>query len=50
MGTAITLPRPNKDGPISLEQAITARRLRRSFLPQALTMEQIGQLSWYGSH
>ena len=46
MGTAITLPKPNEDGSMSLEQAITARRSRRDFLPQPLTLEQIGQLAW----
>ena len=46
MATTITLPKPNQDGSMSLEQAIAARQSRRNFLPQPLTLEQIGQLTW----
>jgi len=46
MDTIITLPKPNFDGPISLEKAITARRSWRDFRSQPLTLEQIGQLAW----
>ncbi len=46
MGTTITLPKPNQNGSMSLEQAIAARRSRRDFSPQSLTLEQIGQLAW----
>ncbi len=46
MSEIITLPKPNQDGSISLEQAITTRRSRRDFLPQSLTLEQISQLTW----
>ena len=46
MGTTITLPKPNQNGSMSLEQAITARRSQRDFSPQSLTLEQIGQLAW----
>ena len=46
MNKIIKLPEPNKDGPISLEQAISSRRSRRNFLPKTLTIEQIGQLTW----
>jgi SagB-type dehydrogenase family enzyme len=46
MSEIITLPKPNQDGSISLEQAIAARRSRRDFLPQSLTLEQISQLTW----
>lgn len=46
MSELITLPKPNKNGLISLEKAIAARRSRRDFLPQSLTLEQIGQLTW----
>lgn len=46
MGTTITLPKPNQNGSMSLEQAIAARRSRRDFLPQPLTLEQISQLTW----
>jgi len=31
---------------MSLEQAIASRRSRRDFLPDFLTLEQIGQLAW----
>jgi len=37
---------PKKTGSMSLEQAIASRRSRREFLPQPLTIEQIGQLAW----
>lgn len=46
MGTIITLPKPDNDGQMSLEKAIGMRRSHRDFLPQALTLEQIGQLVW----
>ncbi len=46
MDTIITLPKPDFDGPISLEKAITARRSWRDFRSQPLTLEQIGQLAW----
>lgn len=46
MGEVIALPKANQDGPISLERAIAARRSRRNFLPEELTLEQIGQLTW----
>jgi SagB-type dehydrogenase family enzyme len=46
MGTIITLPKPNQNGPMSLEKAIATRRSRREFLSQPLTFEQIGELVW----
>lgn len=46
MNKIIKLPEPNKDGPISLEQAISFRGSRRNFLPKTPTIEQIGQLAW----
>ena len=46
MSTTITLPKPNRDGSISLEKAIASRRSRRTFLPEGLTLEQISQLTW----
>jgi SagB-type dehydrogenase family enzyme len=46
MGTKITLPKPNQKGPMSLEQATAARRSKRDFSAQPLTLEQIGQLTW----
>jgi SagB-type dehydrogenase family enzyme len=46
MGTIITLPEPNNDSQMPLEKAIAARRSRRDFSPQPLTLEQIGELVW----
>ncbi len=46
MSTIVNLPKPNLDGSMSLERAVAARRSRRSFLSKALTLEQIGQLTW----
>lgn len=46
MAELITLPEPNKPGPMPLEQAIAVRHSRRHFLPKFLTLEQIGQLAW----
>lgn len=46
METMITLPEPNYEGPLSLEQTIISRRSRRNFLSQPLKLEQIGQLTW----
>jgi len=42
----IKLPPPRLKGSISLEEAIRARRSRRSFSEKALTQEQISQLLW----
>jgi SagB-type dehydrogenase family enzyme len=46
MGTIITLPKPNQNGPTALEKAIAARRSWRDFSEQPFTLEQIGQLVW----
>lgn len=46
MNEIITLAKPKQDGPMSLEQAVAIRRSRRDFLPQSLTLEQTGQLTW----
>ena len=46
MGEIITLSKPNQSGSMPLEKAIAIRRSRRDFLPQPLTLEQIGQLAW----
>jgi SagB-type dehydrogenase family enzyme len=46
MAGIITLPDPDKSGLLPLEQAIAARRSRRDFLAEPLTIEQIGQLLW----
>jgi SagB-type dehydrogenase family enzyme len=37
---------PRLDGPLSLEAAMAKRRSRRTFLPEPLSFEQIGQLLW----
>ncbi len=42
----IKLAPPNTKGSMSLEQAMKSRRSRRDFLPEPLTLEQIGQLAW----
>lgn len=42
----INLGEPEKTGSMSLEQAIASRRSRREFLPEPLSLEQIGQLAW----
>lgn len=42
----IKLDKPKLTGSMSLEQAIASRRSCREFLPEPLTLEQIGQLSW----
>jgi len=42
----IKLAPPNIKGSMSLEQAIWSRRSRRGFLPEPLSLEQIGQLAW----
>lgn len=40
------LPPPVTEGPCSVERAIARRRSRRSFHPDPLTREQVGQLLW----
>jgi SagB-type dehydrogenase family enzyme len=46
MSEIINLPKPKRESSVSLEEAIAVRRSRRDFLPQSLTLEQIGQLPW----
>jgi SagB-type dehydrogenase family enzyme len=46
MREIVTLPEPNLDGSMSLEQSIASRRSCRDFRSQPLTLEQIGQLAW----
>jgi SagB-type dehydrogenase family enzyme len=46
MSEIIPLLKPNLNGSVSLEKVMAARRSRRSFLSQPLTLEQIGQLCW----
>ena len=40
------LPAPRTDGAVSLEAALAARHTVREFGPQALTIDEIGQLLW----
>lgn len=42
----IVLPAPRLDGPMSLEAAIAVRRSVRAYRPDALSLEEIGQLLW----
>jgi SagB-type dehydrogenase family enzyme len=46
MSQIIKLAEPNTKGTTLLEKAIAARRSRRDFSPQPLTLEQIGELVW----
>ncbi len=46
MSAILTLPKPNLDGSVSLEQTIAVRRSCRDFQSRSLTLEQIGQLAW----
>jgi SagB-type dehydrogenase family enzyme len=41
-----TLPKPRTDGPVSVEVAIAQRRSVRSYGPERLTLDEIGQLLW----
>ena len=45
-GPGEPLPPPRLDGLLSLEEALAARRSVRSFTPEPLTLEEIGQLLW----
>jgi SagB-type dehydrogenase family enzyme len=45
-GEAEPLPSPQLVGPLSLEEALRARRSVRSFSAEALTRVEIGQLLW----
>lgn len=42
------LPPPDTEGQATLEETMAARRSVRSFIPEALTEGQIGQLLWAG--
>jgi len=46
MGRIIKLPEPEIYGTMTLEMAIAQRRSCRDYLPDALTLEQTGQLCW----
>src|SRR3990170_3274151 len=43
---AITLPAPRATGEVSVEQALKARRSRRSFAATPLTLSHVSQLLW----
>jgi SagB-type dehydrogenase family enzyme len=45
-GESIPLPAPRLDGPMSVEQAVAARRSVRAFADAVLTLENLGQLLW----
>ena len=42
----ITLPRPASQSRVSIEQALGQRRSQRSFRPDPITLEALGQLLW----
>ena len=42
----VVLPEPRRDGRMSLEAAIAARRSVRAYEPDELSWEEIGQLLW----
>jgi len=44
--TVIKLPKPDTKGSMPLEEAISKRRSKRSFLKKELTLEEISQLLW----
>ncbi len=47
-GAIVELPPPRTDGEVSLERALQERRSVRSFTPEPLTLEELGQLLWAG--
>jgi SagB-type dehydrogenase family enzyme len=46
-----SLPEPSHKGPVSVEEALKARRTHRNFASQGLTLEQLSQILWgaYGA-
>jgi SagB-type dehydrogenase family enzyme len=42
----IALPSPKKEGNVSVEAALAARRSVRTYTKQAMTMAEVGQLLW----
>ncbi|UCE97373.1 MAG: SagB/ThcOx family dehydrogenase [Dehalococcoidia bacterium] len=42
----ITLPEPNYDGDVSVEEAIFNRRSIRNYINQPLTLQEVSQLLW----
>ena len=45
-GPAVPLPAPRKDGSVSVEAALAARRSIRAFSKEPLTLAELGQLLW----
>jgi len=43
---AVTLPAPRSDGPVSVEQALAARRSVREFAARSVTLSEVAQLVW----
>jgi SagB-type dehydrogenase family enzyme len=43
---AVSLPAPRKEGRVSVEAALSARRSIRAYARQGLTLEEVGQLLW----
>lgn len=46
LGQTIALPEPQRMGSLSLEEALIRRRSVREYRPQALKLNEIGQLLW----
>lgn len=44
--TGVALPPPRKEGPVSVEAALAARRSVRVFAPRALALADVAQLLW----
>lgn len=42
----IRLPEPSRMGPVSLEATLAARRSLRSFAPEPISLQDVGQLAW----
>ncbi len=45
-GSSIALPDPVLESSVSVEEAIDNRRSARSYLPEGLSMEDVGQILW----
>jgi len=45
-GMKVTLPEPNYDGDVSVEEAILNRRSIRNYINQPLTLQEVSQLLW----
>jgi len=43
---SIALPAAKTKGEVSLEEALTQRATQRTFIPQEITLEMVGQLLW----